>query len=130
MLKVSIAPDGREYPLPTEEENAKERELLKKITEEQRAMGRKIVAVQGLGFVGCVMASVVADATDKDGKPIYYVHGHQRASKRSYWKVPVINTGVPPVSSSDPEVPEIFHRTVVEKKNFRATSEDSVYSLV
>ncbi|MCD8480567.1 MAG: hypothetical protein LRZ88_10340, partial [Candidatus Cloacimonetes bacterium] len=32
--------------------------------------------------------------------------------------------------SSDPEVPEIFHRTVVEKKNFRATSEDSVYSLV
>jgi len=40
MLKVSIAPDGREYPLPTEEENAKERELLKKITEEQRAMGR------------------------------------------------------------------------------------------
>ena len=130
MLKVSIAPDGREFPLPTEEENAKEREILKQITEEQRALGRKIVAVQGLGFVGCVMASVVADATDKDGKPIYYVHGHQRASKRSYWKVPVINTGVPPVSSSDPEVPEIFHRTVVEKKNFRATSEDSVYSLV
>jgi len=42
----------------------------------------------------------------------------------------VINTGVPPVSSSDPEVPEIFHRTVVEKQNFRATSEDSVYELV
>ncbi|HCX59648.1 MAG TPA: nucleotide sugar dehydrogenase, partial [Candidatus Cloacimonas sp.] len=36
----------------------------------------------------------------------------------------------PPVSSSDPEVPAIFHRTVVEKKNFRATSEDSVYSMV
>ena len=130
MLKVSNAPDGREYPLPTEADNAKERELLKKITEEQRAMGRKIVAVQGLGFVGCVMASVVADATDKDGNPIYYVHGHQRPSKRSYWKVPVINSGVPPVSSSDPEVPAIFHRTVVEKKNFRATSENSVYSLV
>lgn len=129
MLKVSIAPDGREYPLPTEEENAKEREILKKITEEQRAMGRKIVAVQGLGFVGCVMASVVADAEDENGEPIYFVHGHQRPSKRSYWKVPVINSGVPPVSSSDPEVPEIFHRTVVEKKNFRATSEDSVYSL-
>jgi nucleotide sugar dehydrogenase len=130
MLKVSIAPDGKEYALPTEEESAKEREVLKKITEEQRALGRKIVAVQGLGFVGCVMATVVADATDKNGNPYYYVHGHQRASKRSYWKVPVINTGVPPVSSSDPEVPEIFRRTVVEKKNFRATSEDYVYSLV
>jgi len=130
MLNVSIAPDGKEYPIPTDEDSAREREILKKITDEQRKLGRKIVAVQGLGFVGCVMATVVADATDKEGKPYYYVHGHQRASKRSYWKVPVINSGVPPVSSSDPEVPEIFHRTVVEKKNFRATSEDFVYTLV
>ncbi len=130
MPNVSLAPDGTEYRIPTEEENARERELLVKITQEQRALGRKIVAVQGLGFVGCVMATVVADATDPDGNPYYFVHGHQRASKRSFWKVPVINSGVPPVSSSDPEVPQIFHRTVVEKKNFRATSEDSVYSLV
>jgi nucleotide sugar dehydrogenase len=130
MLKVSIAPDGKEYQMPTDAEAEQEKIILKKITEEQRAMGRKIVAVQGLGFVGCVMASVVADATDENGKPIYYVHGHQRASKRSYWKVPVINTGIPPVSSSDAEVPLIFHRTVVEKKNFRATCDDSVYALV
>ncbi len=130
MPNVSLAPDGTEYRIPTEEENARERELLVKITQEQRALGRKIVAVQGLGFVGCVMATVVADATDPDGNPYYFVHGHQRASKRSFWKVPVINSGVPPVGSSDPEVPQIFHRTVVEKKNFRATSEDSVYSLV
>lgn len=120
----------KKYPLPTEQENEKEREILKQITAEQRKLGRKIVAVQGLGFVGCVMATVVADATDKDGNPYYFVHGHQRASKRSYWKVPVINSGVPPVASSDPEVPQIFHRTVVEKKNFRATSEESVYGLV
>jgi len=130
MLKVSIAPDGTEYPLPTPEESAKEREVLLQITEEQRKLGRKIVAVQGLGFVGCVMATVVADAEDVSGKPIYYVHGHQRASARSYWKVPMINTGVAPVSSSDPEVPEIFHRCVVEKQNFRATCEDYVYELV
>lgn len=130
MINFSLAPDGKEYNIPTEEENAREREILKKITEEQRALGRKIVAVQGLGFVGCVMATVVADATDENGDPIYFVHGHQRPSQRSYWKVPVINSGIPPVNSSDPEVPQIFHRTVVEKKNFRATSEDSVYSLV
>lgn len=129
MLNISIAPDGTEYPLPTPEEGEKEKAILIKITEEQRKLGRKIVAVQGLGFVGCVMATVVADAVGADGKPIYYVHGHQRASKRSYWKVPMINTGVPPVSSSDPEVPEIFHRCVNEKKNFRATWEDSVYEL-
>ena len=130
MLNVSIAPDGKKYPLPTEQENEREREILKQITAEQRKLGCKIVAVQGLGFVGCVMATVVADATDKDGNPYYFVHGHQRASKRSFWKVPVINSGVPPVASSDPEVPQIFHRTVMEKKNFRATSEESVYGLV
>lgn len=130
MLKTSIAPDGKEYSLPTAEENEKERQILKQITEEQRALGRKIVAVQGLGFVGCVMATVVADAEDENGKPIYYVHGHQRASSRSFWKVPTINQGIAPVSSSDKEVPEIFNRCVNEKKNFRATSEDYVYTLV
>ena len=129
MLNISIAPDGKEYALPTTEDSEKEKVILKQITEEQRKLGRKIVAVQGLGFVGCVMATVVADATDSNGKPIYYVHGQQRTSKRSFWKVPMINTGIPPVSSSDPEVPEIFHRCVVEKQNFRATWEPYVYEL-
>lgn len=130
MLNVSIAPDGTEYPLPNAEDSEKEKAILIQITEEQRKLGRKIVAVQGLGFVGCVMATVVADAVDITGKPIYYVHGQQRTSRRSYWKVPMINTGIPPVSSSDPEVPEIFQRCVVEKQNFRATWEDYVFELV
>jgi len=130
MLNISLAPDGTEYQLPSQEESEKERIVLKQITEEQRKLGRKIVAVQGMGFVGCVMATVVADAVGSDGKPIYYVHGQQRTSRRSFWKVPMINKGIPPVSSSDKEVPEIFHRCVVEKKNFRATWEDYVYELV
>lgn len=130
MKSVSIAPDGTEYPLPSAEDSVKERALLIQITEEQRKLGRKIVAVQGLGFVGCVMATVVADAEDKDGKPIYYVHGQQRTSARSYFKVPMINKGIAPVSSSDPEVPEIFDRCVNIKKNFRATWEEFVYTLV
>ncbi|MCD6330077.1 MAG: nucleotide sugar dehydrogenase [Candidatus Cloacimonetes bacterium] len=121
MKNISLSPNGTEYQLPTEAQSAKEFEELKRITEEQRKLGRKIVAVQGMGFVGCVMAAVVADAVDENGEPLYFVHGQQRASTRSFWKVPVINTGVPPVSSSDAEVPEIFHRTVVEKKTFRAT---------
>jgi len=60
------------------------REKILRITEEQRKLGRKIVTVQGMGFVGCVMAIVIADAVDANGEPIYYVHGHQRTSKRSY----------------------------------------------
>ena len=129
MLNVSISPDGTEYPLPTEEQTISEIEELKKITEEQKKLGRKIVTVQGLGFVGCIMASVIADATDKDGNPIYFVHGHQRPSPRSYWKIPVINQGKPPVSSSDPEVPEIFERCVNQKRTFRATWNNYAYEV-
>jgi len=129
MQNFSLAPDGTEYILPTEEQSRIEREEILRITEEQRKLGRKIVTVQGMGFVGCVMAIVIADATDENGEPIYYVHGHQRVSKRSYWKVPVINTGIPPVSSSDAEVPELFERCVNQKKNFRATWDNLAYEI-
>ncbi len=129
MMNVSIAPDGTKYQLPNEEANQKERQEILRITEEQRKRGRKIVTVQGMGFVGCVMASVIADATDKNGDTIYFVHGHQRPSRRSFWKTPVINTGIPPVSSSDPEVPEIFKRCVKEKDSLRATWENTAYEV-
>ncbi|MCF7869484.1 MAG: nucleotide sugar dehydrogenase [Candidatus Cloacimonetes bacterium] len=129
MPNFSLSPDGTEYLLPTQEESKFEREEIIRITEEQRKLGRKIVTVQGMGFVGCVMAIVIADATDENGQPIYYVHGHQRPSKRSFWKVPVINTGEPPVSSSDPEVPELFERCVNQKQNFRATWHDVAYEV-
>ena len=129
MKDFSLAPDGTEYKLPTAEESEQERKEILRITDEQRKLGRKIVAVQGLGFVGCVMATVIADSTDEDGNPLYYVHGHQRASQRSFYKVPVINSGLPPVSSSDPEVPEIFDRCVKDKKTFRATWENTAYQV-
>ena len=129
MDNISIAPEGTKYNLPTEEESVLEKKKILEITEQQRKLGRKIVAVQGMGFVGCVMAIVVADAEDENGKPIYYVHGHQRPSKRSFWKVPVINSGKPPISSSDMEVPELFERCVSQKKNFRATWHDVAYEV-
>lgn len=129
MPNFSLAPDGTEYRLPTEEQSKLEKEEILRITEEQKKLGRKIVTVQGMGFVGCVMAVVVADAENKKGESYYYVHGHQRPSKRSFWKVPVINTGVPPVNSSDKEVPELFERCVKQKKNFRATWHDIAYQV-
>jgi len=121
MKNISPSPNGTEYKIPSEADSIIELKELKRITEEQRKLGRKIVAVQGMGFVGCVMAAVVADAVDEKREPLYFVHGQQRASLRSFWKVPVINQGIPPVNSSDAEVPIIFHRTVVEKKTLRAT---------
>jgi len=129
MADVSISPDGVRYEFPDEAADAAEVKELERITEEQRAMGREIVAVQGLGFVGCVMAAIVADAAGEDGKPAYFVHGQQRVSARSYWKVPFMNTGVPPVEATDPEIAEIFPRTVNEKKTLRATWHNRAFEL-
>jgi len=42
----------------------------------------------GVGFVGAVMAAIVADTVDKKtGKPGKFVIGCQRPSPRSYWKI-------------------------------------------
>ena len=68
-------------------------------------MGREIVVVMGVGFVGAVMAGVVADSTrEGTDEPLYFVIGMQRPSIRSYWKIPYLNRGVAPVEAEDPEV--------------------------
>ncbi|MCK4244733.1 MAG: nucleotide sugar dehydrogenase [Candidatus Omnitrophica bacterium] len=129
MAKVSISPEGVKYALPDEKAGKEEIKILDEITAEQTQLGRKVVAIQGLGFVGAVMAEVVADSTDSQGKPIYFVHGVQRPSTRSYWKVPVINKGESPIEATDPEVAEIFPRIVKEKKTLRATWSSYAFSL-
>ena len=129
MENGSPSPDGKTFPLPDEAADREEILKLDEITAEQRKLYREIVAVQGLGFVGCVMASVVADASFSDGNPRYFVHGVQRASERSYWKVPVLNEGRPPIDATDPEIKVIFPRTVLEKKTLRGTWHPHAYEL-
>jgi nucleotide sugar dehydrogenase len=76
----------------------------------------------GVGFVGAVMAGVVADSVDKKtGKPNKFVIGMQRPSERSYWKIPWLNRGIAPVESEDPEVAPLIARCVNEKKTLTAT---------
>ena len=58
--------------------------------------GQEIVVVMGVGFVGAVMAAIVADTTDASGTPHKFVIGMQRPSLRSYWKIPVLNQGISP----------------------------------
>ena len=125
----STGPDGQKYPLPVEADYKGEFERISAIVNKQRAMGREIVVVIGLGFVGSVMAGVVADSEDSQGRPLYFVIGMQRPSPRSFWKISYINRGVPPVTSEDPKVDTIIARTVNEKKNFIATYTYDVLSL-
>jgi len=74
----------------------------------------------GLGFVGAVMAAVVADSTE-NGKALKFVIGMQRPSTRSFWKKPLLNSGVSPVKAEDPEVNELIGRCVKERRNLIAT---------
>jgi nucleotide sugar dehydrogenase len=118
----SYSPDGKSYPLPAESDYLKEFERLEREVREQRARGREIVVVMGLGFVGAVMAAVVADSTDKKtGEAMKFVIGMQRPSTRSFWKIPMFNSGVSPVKAEDPEVDTLIRRCVLERRNLTAT---------
>jgi UDP-N-acetyl-D-glucosamine dehydrogenase len=121
-MEYSISPSGEKFKLPDDEEYEKEFLRLESLVEDQRNAGKEIVVVMGLGFVGAVMAGVVADSVDKStGKPGKYVIGMQRPSNRSYWKIPLLNRGISPVKAEDPEVAPMIERCVKEKKSMSAT---------
>jgi nucleotide sugar dehydrogenase len=127
---VSVCPAGRVFPLPQKEDYDREVGRLRKIVEEQRALGREIVVVMGVGFVGAVMAGVVADSVNpSNGRPSKFVIGMQRPSPRSYWKIPYLNEGMAPVEAEDPEVAPLIRRCVLEKKTLMATFTHDALSL-
>jgi len=127
-MQCSVSPDGEKFPLPTPDDFQKEFARLESLTAAERAKGREIVVVVGVGFVGAVMAAVVADSTDKaTGQAGKFVIGMQRPSTRSYWKIPLLNRGLSPVKSEDPEVDVLIQRCVLERKNLVATyTEDAL----
>jgi len=118
---VSISPSGEKFQIPNKEEYDVEFEMLKKRVQLEREKGREIVVVMGVGFVGAVMAAIVADTVDDNGEPSKFVIGMQRPSVRSYWKIPILNRGVSPVKAEDPEVEPMIQRCVNDKKTLMAT---------
>ena len=120
-MEYSLSPTGETFKLPDAEDYQKEFMRLQELIKGQRSLGREIVVVMGLGFVGAVMAAVIADTVDQEGKSTKFVIGMQRPSPRSFWKIPLINQGISPVSSEDPEVVPMIYRCVNEKKTLTAT---------
>jgi len=121
MVEYSFSPTGERFQLPAKEDGEKEFQRLKKIVKRQRDLAGRLWWSWEFGFVGAVMAAVIADSKGKNGNSKKFVIGMQRPSSRSYWKIPLLNRGLPPVSSEDPEVPEMIHRCVNEKKTLIAT---------
>ncbi len=85
--------------------------------------GKPVVVVQGLGFVGAVMALVCANALTEE----YAVIGIDLPAVQTYWKIRSINDGVFPVVASDQKVEE-FHRRALEKGNLFATYDPYAYA--
>lgn len=120
-ILYSISPTGEKFELPTKKQYAAEYRKVARRVEKARAQGKEIVVVMGVGFVGAVMAAIIADTRDKTGRSSKFVIGCQRPSTRSYWKIPLLNRGESPVKSEDPEVDELISRCVLEEKTLMAT---------
>jgi len=122
MSEYSMSPTGEKFELPKAADYAAEFQRMEALVGAARSEGKEIVVVMGVGFVGAVMAAIVADTVDKKtGKPSKFVIGCQRPSSRSYWKIPLLNRGQSPVKAEDPEVDPMIARCVNDKKTLVAT---------
>jgi len=129
-IDYSTCPSGEKFPLPKDDDYASEFKKMRKLVEEQRHKNREIVVVMGVGFVGSVMAGVVADSVDPEsGQPTKFVIGMQRPSTRSFWKILYLNRGLAPVEAEDPEVAPLIRRCVLEKKTLIASFTYDVLTL-
>jgi UDP-N-acetyl-D-glucosamine dehydrogenase len=85
--------------------------------------GKRLVVVQGLGFVGSVMSLIVSNSLLED----YSVIGIDLPYEQTYWKIASLNEGVFPIISTDKKVDEYFQEARL-KNNLYATYDPYVYS--
>ena len=124
--KYSVNPSGEKFNLPQKKDYDIEFNRIRDLVDKARKEKKEIVVVMGLGFVGAVMAAIVADTKDKNGKYSKFVIGCQRPSIRSYWKIPMINRGLSPVKAEDPEVELLIQNCVNKSKTLVATFNSDV----
>jgi UDP-N-acetyl-D-mannosaminuronic acid dehydrogenase len=79
------------------------------------------ISVVGMGYVGIPVAALLADV------PGFDVTGVQRRSKRSGWKIDVLNAGRSIFDGNEPGLPELLQK-VVQKGTFRVTDDYTVIS--
>ena len=119
-MKYSINPNnGRKIQIPN---NLCDKKNIIEFVKKNES--KKIIVIQGLGFVGAVMSIVCANSEIAD----YAVIGVDLANESNFWKIDSLNKGVFPIISSDNNVYDLFDRAV-EKGNFYATYDSFAYSL-
>jgi len=128
-VEYSLSPANEKFPLPAQTEYAAEFARVQALAQQARQEGKEVVVVMGLGFVGAVMAAIVADSRDQNGQHKKFVIGCQRPSSRSFWKIALLNRGESPVKAEDPEVDVLIRRSVLETKSLTATFNSDCLSL-
>src|SRR5512140_2770310 len=93
----SVSPSGETFAIPEKAQYDAEYKRLEKLVARARTEKKEIVVVMGVGFVGAVMAAIIADTVDDQNCPGKFVIGCQRPSSRSYWKIEYLNRGISPV---------------------------------
>ena len=83
---------------------------------------KKIIVVQGLGFVGSVMSLVCANSINDE----YAVIGVDLPTDRGKSIVESLNRGIFPLTAEDPKIKQLFNKTL-HKKNFMATTDIEAY---
>ncbi|MDA1060743.1 MAG: nucleotide sugar dehydrogenase, partial [bacterium] len=126
---ISIAPDGTQYQVLTDFEIDSSFQEILTATKNAKLHSQEIVVVQGLGFVGTALASVVANCTNDDGKQSYFVIGVDLNTENSYWKIGKILEGKSPIGSPDPQINSAIHNAVYVNKNLTATASLSAYEI-
>ena len=108
---------GEEYVVP---DTLDDHIVINQFLEQNK--GKKVVVVQGLGFVGAVMSLVCANAISEE----YAVIGVDLANENTYWKIKAINDGIFPLIADDPKIGEFFNKAK-DKGNLLATYDPTAY---
>ena len=113
--KNPITQEEYKIPVNLDDSKAIENFLLKN-------KDKKVVVVQGLGFVGAVMSLVCANSLTDE----YAVIGVDLANENTYWKIKSINEGIFPLIADDPKIGTFFKNTQ-KKENLLATYDPEAY---
>jgi UDP-N-acetyl-D-glucosamine dehydrogenase len=85
---------------------------------------KKVIVIQGLGFVGAVMSLVCANSITEE----YAVIGVDLPTDNSIKKINALNSGEFPLIAEDPKIEEYFKNSI-SKGNLYATADTTAFSL-